>query len=724
MQDFFELIYGDLEGEVCVTRKGMDGTLTKDRFFTWPEQKEELVAFCTRWSHEDVYFTPHLTDGKGRRKANMVAGRVAFGDADTFNLPELKAEPTVVVHTSEDKSHVYWLVEDTTDPVELERMSHAVSVAHPKDSTGYDTGWATNKLLRVPGTSNNKYAVPYELHYEVTGVTYTQDSFAEHYKLPEKLEVVSLDMTDIPTKEEAMEGINWSVQLQEILQGTYFANQGYSRHKVLHLAIHEMFRSGATNEQVFAILRNHTLNKWVEDGVSQPEQRLWDDIVRARVQSELSNVDMLSEMDADLLPELPETTFDFLTEDEHKQLKPTFIDKFANWSAGKTTTSRVFQEAAAINTLSTVFADLGNLPLIWGNEPLNLWFIIGGRSTVDRKTTVLGHMLSVLRAVSDDEDYPYELGSDITAGGVSEAVLDKPNRSGLIHIDEFQGFLEELQKSYMSGAKGFFTAMYGGEVKGKLRASADKKRRKSVKFALSFYAMGITNQIAQQLTEEDFYSGFLTRFVWVIPPSDYTPPSITEGFAMAPARGRGEDKEFSEIVQMIITARTYFEQFTDGLDAPTQPVDVAPEAFERMKQLLEDFAKAATRVGKEQVISSAARLQISVFKVATLLAMIECKERVELHHVLSAIKYGNAWFSNLITMANSISSTEWNRQLDEIYELLETRNGEMSYGALFREFKAQYKPRDFKEMLTALEESGYIRLKSEAGRSIVTAISR
>src|SRR5690606_32555785 len=241
--------------------------------------------------------------------------------------------------------------------------SHAVSVAHPKDSTGYDTGWATNKLLRVPGTSNNKYSVPYELHYEVTGLTYTQDSFAEHYKLPEKLEVVTLDMSDIPTKEEAMEGINWSVQLQEILQGTYFANQGYSRHKVLHLAIHEMFRAGATNEQVFAILRNHTLNKWVEDGVSQPEQRLWDDIVRARVQSELSNVDILSEMDADLLPELPETTFDFLTEDEHKQLKPTFIDKFASWSAGKTTTSRVFQEAAAINTLSTVFADLGNLPL-------------------------------------------------------------------------------------------------------------------------------------------------------------------------------------------------------------------------------------------------------------------------------------------------------------------------------------------------------------------------
>lgn len=725
MLEFFELLYSDLEGHVCVTRKGYDGNLTTDKFFEWPSQKEGLVSYCTRWQHEDVFCTPHLTDGKGRRKANMVAGRMAFGDADTFNPAELLVEPTIVVHTSEDKTHVYWLIEDTTDPLELERLSHAVSVAHPKDTTGYDTGWATNKLLRVPGTSNNKYeGVPYELHYEVSGVAHTVESFSEHYKLPEKVEAVSLEMADIPSKEEAMESLNWTLQLQEILQGTYFANEGYSRYKVLHLAIHEMFRAGATNEQVFAILENHTLNKWAEDGISKAGERLWDDIVRARVQSQLSNSDLLGELDSDLLPELPQTAFDFLSEEEHASLKPTFIDKFVHWSASKTRTARCFQEAAAFGLLSTVLSELGHIPMDFGPERLNMWFIVGGRSTIDRKSTVKRHMLSVLGALSDDEDYQYNLGSDFTVQGLSDVLLDRPNRSGIVYIDEFQGFLEETSKNYMSGTKSTLTDMFDGTIRGKLRSTATKKQRNEVQFSLSVYALGIANQIAGKLTEEDFYSGFLTRFLWVMPPSDYTPPSITEGYDLAPREKRKEDTEFQELVQILRQARTYFEQFTDGLDAPTEPMDVSEEAHQRMRQHLSDIEKAAKRVGKEQIMSAGQRLNHATYKAAALLAMVECREKIELQDVLTAISYSNAWFSNLITMSNSISSTEWNRQLDEIHELLDKRGGEMQYGALFREFKAQYKPRDFKEMLTALEESGYIKLKNEAGRSIVTSVSR
>lgn len=92
--------------------------------------------------------------------------------------------------------------------------------------------------------------------------------------------------------------------------------------------------------------------------------------------------------------------------------------------------------------------------------------------------------------------------------------------------------------------------------------------------------------------------------------------------------------------------------------------------------------------------------------------------------MVSAIRYANDWFSNLITMANSISSTVWNRQLNEIADLLEKRGGDMQYGALYREFKAKYKPKDFKDMLEALQDSGYIKLRSEAGRSFVAIATK
>ena len=724
MRDFFNLLYGELEGFVCVTRRGADNNLTRDKFYSWPAQVDDLVRYCERWSHEDVYVTPHLTDGEGRRKKNMVAGRVAFGDADLLPLEQLKVTPTITVHTSEDKNHVYWVIEGTTDPIELERLSHAVSVAHPKDTTGYDVGWATNKLLRVPGTSNNKYEVPYVVNYDVSGVQYTVEEFSAQYSLPEKIEATTVENADIPSREEAMNAINWTVRLEEIIQGTYMANQGYSRFEVLHLAQQELFRCGATNEQAFAILQNHTLNKWREDGVSDADARLWDDIIRARAKSELSNSELVGELEQDLLPQVEDFNFAFLNDEERATLKPTFIDKFANWSASKTSTARPFQEAAAFGVLSTVLAELAHIPMNFGPEHLNMWFIIGGRSTIDRKSTVKRHMLSLLNALSDEEEYMYNLGSDFTAQGLSEVMLDRPNRSGVIYVDEFQGFLEELSKNYMTGTKAQLTDMFDGTVRGKLRSTTATKRRAEVKFALTMYALGIAKQISAQLTEEDFYSGFLTRFLWVIPPSDYIPPSITEGYELQPKEKRKEDSEFIEMVQMLNTARTYFEQFTDGLSAPTEPLDIAPEAHERMRQHLKDIEVFARRIGKEQIISSGQRLNHATYKAAGLLAMIECKERIELQHVLTAIRYSEDWFNNLITMSESISSTDWNRQLDDIMGVVNKHKGDMQYGALYREFRALYKPRDFRDMITALQDSGFISLRTEVGRTFVKSNTR
>ena len=724
MKQFFELIFGDLEGYVCLTRKGPDNNLTRDKVLHWPTQADEIVNYCTRWRFEDVYFTPHLTDGQGRRKSNMVSGRVAFGDADTFDLSKVEVDPSIIVHTSPGKTHLYWLIEDTTDNIELERLSHAVSVAHPKDDTGYDTGWATNKLLRVPGTSNNKTSVPYEVHYEVTGTTYTVDEFSEGYTLPDAIKVLSLDMADVPTNEEARSAISWSVRLQEILEGSYMPNQGYKRYEVLHLAQQELFRCGATNEQAFAILQDHSLNKWIADGSSNPEERLWDDIIRARARAELANSDLLGDIDLDLLPEtVEESGFDFLSAEERATLQPTFVDKFANWSASKTTTARCFQEAAAFGVLSTVFSELGHIPMKFGAEHLNMWFIIAGRSTIDRKSTVMRHMTRVLDALSD-EDYSYDLGGNFTTEGIAKATLNKANRSGIIVRDEFQSLLEELDKSYMSGAKGQLTMMFDGYIPGRLRASEDTTRKAKVKFALSFYGLGIANQITSKLTEEDFYSGFLTRFLWVTPPSDFIPPPLTDGFEIMSREESKNDTEFTEMVQMVRNARTYFEKFTDGLDAPTEPLEISPQIHARMKEFLNEISNVARRLGKEQIASSGQRLVHNTYKAAALLAMVECSDEIKMNHILSAIHYGSQWFSNMVTMSNKISSTQWNRQLTEITDLLEKRDGEMQYGAIYREFKAHYKPREFRDMLEALQDSGYIKLRSEAGRNFVTSTTR
>src|SRR5690606_35314768 len=60
------------------------------------------------------------------------------------------------------------------------------------------------------------------------------------------------------------------------------------------------------------------------------------------------------------------------------------------------------------------------------------------------------------------------------------------------------------------------TEAYDGYVQGVLRKTGDTKRTRKTKTSLSFYGMGIVTQVAEVLTDDDFYSGFLPRAVIVI----------------------------------------------------------------------------------------------------------------------------------------------------------------------------------------------------------------
>lgn len=721
MKDFFSFIYGDQEGLACVTRTDHEGNPTRDKFFEYPAQLDEMVKHCTRFSHESIYFCPTLMDENKRRKTSVKAAEVAFADADTCPVDTLRAQPSLIAQTSPTKTHVYWKFTDETNPLELERRSHAVSNAHLKSLTDLDDGWAANKLLRVPGTTNLKYDEAFKVTYEITGQVYTTEEFDELYPAAELLHVVQTALPEsIPTRAEAMNQINFTAELNDILYGEYRKDTG--RYKALHLALHELFRAGATNEVAFSIVESTDLHKWRTDGVSDADQRLWEDIQRARGKSEL--IDPSEAAPLAMQEDVEEyKSIDFLTKEERASLKPTIVDEFVKWSGSKTHTSPDFQIAAGINILSTVFSDFGHVPMKFGKLPLNLWFLVSGRSTTDRKTTVLYHMMDVLRGLSREEDYHYNFGSDFTVAALSDQLLDRPNRSGLVHVDEFQGFLAELGKNYMAGTKDALTAMYSGRIKGKLRSTAEKKMRPEVNFQLSFYAMGITTQIAEALSREDFLSGFLTRFIWVSPSKDFVSPDINDGFELESldVQNRGDD-EFLDIIQKIRAARDHFEMFSESLDAPTKAIRPTDAAMGRIHKLRTDMVGVAKDFGKDELISSADRLSQSVLKVAALFAMADCRDAVEVHDVLSATQYANSWFMNLLRMEDQVNSSTWVKDQEEIVAALIEQQSSMDARDLYKKFKDKHKPRDYNEMLKALENSGEIQMVQEKKRVLVNYV--
>ena len=63
-----------------------------------------------------VFVAVNETDGRGRRRANVVAARASFVDLDGAPLPDRwPVEPHLVVETSPGRFHAYWRVERTDD---------------------------------------------------------------------------------------------------------------------------------------------------------------------------------------------------------------------------------------------------------------------------------------------------------------------------------------------------------------------------------------------------------------------------------------------------------------------------------------------------------------------------------------------------------------------------------------------------------------------------------
>lgn len=723
-EDFFDFLHQDNSGLAVIAMMGRSGQLTNQKFFQWPGQREQLLKYCADNAHKDVYTSPSLFKGTRARKANVKSLSVVHADADTFNVDDARVPPTGIAQTSEGKTHLYWLIEDSSDPAMIEPLSHSVSDAHRKNESGLDDGWACNKLMRVPGTTNTKYSdpaskfyfeggEPFVVQWTNTGELYTLASFGEHYPPAESALIKTRDMGALPTKAEALKSLRASPLLMQLLNAPM---TNVDRSDALFKLTNELFRCGASDEAAFVIAQTHPFNKFAADGKYGADELLWSDIQRARHKSEMGvveEIDTTEVQDAEVTiePSKKDKMVDFLTEEEKGQMASTFISDYLAWASSKTDAAEDYHIAGAFTLLSTVFSDYGHAMPKFGRLPLNLWFMVLGSTTRSRKSTSRDLMLLFINALSDEENYRYELGSDFTAEALDNALLDRPNRSALLHRDEFQGLLVEIQsKAYMSGMANKMTDLYGGKVSGKLRATGEQKRRAAVNAALVFYAMGIEHQVAQVLTEEDFQSGFLTRFIYVMaeapkrtPESDYLEQADVNEVKQG-------DPVFSALCARLENARDHWDSFVE-VDGPTQGVPCTSDAWARLNRFITDVLDAAEGHEKAQIIeASAQRLTLSILKAATLLAMFDTCDEVELPHMLAAINYCSGWFVHMVTMANSVSASLWRKKQQAIEEFLLSKGGQCKWEVVYKAMNRSMdmRPREFAEVMTALQESGIV----------------
>lgn len=718
MRDFFEFVWGENDGYACIVTADIEGKPTNSKFFKYPEQLTEIVDYSQLNKFKDVWFTPTLwKTNENRQRVNAKALNVFYADADTFDIVDFHLRPSLIVETSPGRTHCYWSIEGT-DGVDidlLEDHNRAISIEHPKDETDLDTGWSLTKLLRVPYTTSRKHAEPFDLTTEYSGEIYELEQFAEKYPPPKKVENATGKLVDfmdviLPDYENVIQEVVLSAEARDVINTQFSIG---NRSEPLFLAINNCFEAGASNEETFTLLKSTPVDKWAQE-YDDPKASiyLWNDIQRTRRKRQPDPTTM-EVADVDLAER---AEYYFVEDQEVRHLQDSFIDRFVEWSDKRTNAARDYKQAAAFIILSTVFSDFGHINMNWGAEPLNLWFIISGGTTVDRKSTSKNQALKLLRKLEyADEDgfdtgmteYLYDFSSDFSVEGMADTLLQRPHRSGVVTRDEFQGMLAEINsKNYKSGMKETLTDWYGGRVSTRIR-SGKAMSKSGVPFALSFYAIGIDEQIVEQLTTDDFASGFLPRFLWVDPTDSIARKnSITDGFAQGVSK-TVEDEEFNALVDEVLNAREYWEAFVDP-EGETIPIQFTDEAWDRVIKFMGDMEKLSNSINPA-AIPSVERMSVSTLKCAALMAMVDAQKTVTYPYVLKAIHFASKWFGNMIHKLNAVSDTVWKRQQDEVLKAVVSAGGSVTLKSIYSKVRAKYTPRDFSEILNALENSGYIR---------------
>lgn len=117
---------------------------TKERFDQIPNEFPEKC---------DVYFCPAAFSSPSRKKEAVLPSRWLFADLDWVDPHDAVVLPTVAWETSPRKYQALWLLEYAVEREDLRSMNKALCRA-----SGADPGtWNENRLLRVPGSNNEKW---------------------------------------------------------------------------------------------------------------------------------------------------------------------------------------------------------------------------------------------------------------------------------------------------------------------------------------------------------------------------------------------------------------------------------------------------------------------------------------------------------------------------------------------------------------------------------------
>lgn len=720
--------------------RGPRGGLTIFSWFQYPDQLPEMLQFVEKNKEQDVYFSPFFyAEPPGQHntrwasKENITKGAVVWADGDDMDFSKIRVPPTVYVQSSANHWQACWKFEDADSigVIDLESLSHGLADAHKKDDID-PSSWFAAKKLRVPGTTNTKYAEPFTVTYTINDEPLTVAEFAAEYE--------PVELPDDYDESEVMPvDIMGAFDVLGRVQNMYITNlfleepdETSDRSAMMYHIECALWEEGCSTEEVFAVVRQTPYNKFRDDG--RGDTALWKQVCRDHASWVASKETNGVVDDRPAGPEIIEQVakpninglywhdLSFLYEGEIPP-EDTFIDAFGFWAASRSQMSPPeFHIAGGLALLSSTLAEFANIPLNFGDVPLNLYFLVLGRTTQSRKSTSLRLAQKIMWQLTDGELDTYVVPDDATAEALSGWLGGRPRKSSLYSIDEVQDTFAAAgrKNGYMSGIIGFLTKSFDGQIPGVLRKTGDKKYQKSAPHYMTFYGTGIMTVSAKYLSPEKIETGFVPRCLVAV--DDKTDFTLGADDLMFVDGTRAEKNDAGEkfLANVLRDAIDYWREkyddnckFLTAVEDPRLHMACEPEAFDRWKQFAHDatYAAAVHETSSKELFPSMERMTMSTLKVAALLAMAEKRDTIGMGHMLKAISLASIWARGTEVLVKEVTNNGLAQSISEVEQYVAAqRNGQVTYAKLLSYFKNKFDTlKALTDVLTYCQRLGSLR---------------
>lgn len=710
-QTFFDAVFGDLSGYLCIATLKPDTRTFHEEFFYWPDQKDTALDFVQRWlMTHNVYYCVNLMSDPKRSKENAIDSWVAWADLDSCKPEKLQHLPTFILETSPNRFQALWKFDEAVNAYDAEDISRRIAYKHLDD--GCDKGgWDITQLMRVPFTTNHKYSggaltgplvkivavnhVQYELAGMQTELPQVDDYAQADIPMP--------DPSDMPeeTAEEIME--KHKRRLQPIAYHL-FAEQPTQKSWSESLWQLELFcaEAGLSHEETFIVARDSACNKYKKKGIH--EIQLWKDVCRAFVKHD-SHLSVIA----------PSVMEPLLTDEDRKaaEANHTFIEEYMEWAKSIGDAAPQYHQAGAFIILSSLLAGPIKLPTSFGTIIPNIWFMILADTTLTRKTTAMDLAMDIITEIDPDA----MMATDGSIEGLFSALQFRPGRPSIFLRDEFSGLIEQMtRKDYYAGMAETLTKLYDGKYQKRVLRRDIIEVKDPV---LIIFAGGIRERILQLLSYEHVASGFLPRFVFITAESDLSrlrplgPPTDTT------LEGR------SKFIQQLTLLHSHFTSpqtiivHDKTLAAPAEwGANLTDAAWNLYNHYETKMMKAALETKIPDLMTPMFdRLSKSGLKAALLLAALRMEDKlvVTAEDINKAFYYVEYWRSCTLEIIENIGRTTSERLVQNILRSLRKNDANgMTRSEMMQRWHMN--ARDAEQVLMTLEQRGEIT-RRKSGRT-------